>query len=168
MSSTKSRRSKLPVEARSVGRPTLFEPAMLKRVKRYCLLGATDLEIAEAIGIGISTFYTWQRTYPEFRKALQSGKVEADTKIAARMYRDGLMGNTTAQIFWLKNRRRGEWRDVNHRELSGPNGGPIPILAGTMIVDVKALDPKKRDQLKSILLAAKAQQAKQQEDDNGQ
>ena len=33
--------------------------------------------------------------------------------------------DTTAGIFWLKNRRRDEWRDVHNTEHSGLNGGPI-------------------------------------------
>jgi hypothetical protein len=33
--------------------------------------------------------------------------------------------DTTAAIFWLKNRRREEWRDVSSHEQTGPNGGPI-------------------------------------------
>jgi hypothetical protein len=30
------------------------------------------------------------------------------------LYRNALAGNVTAQIFWLKNRRPSEWRDVQH------------------------------------------------------
>ena len=33
--------------------------------------------------------------------------------------------DTTAAIFWLKNRRREESRDVSRHEQTGPNGGPI-------------------------------------------
>lgn len=33
--------------------------------------------------------------------------------------------DTTAGIFWLKNRRKDEWRDVQGREHTGLNGGPI-------------------------------------------
>lgn len=35
--------------------------------------------------------------------------------------------DTTAGIFWLKNRRRmtGEWKDVQQREISGPDGAPL-------------------------------------------
>ena len=30
------------------------------------------------------------------------------------LYRNALAGNTTAQIFWLKNRRPDRWRDVQN------------------------------------------------------
>jgi hypothetical protein len=36
------------------------------------------------------------------------------------LYRNALAGNTTAQIFWLKNRRPDRWRDV--QQLQGDVG----------------------------------------------
>ena len=35
--------------------------------------------------------------------------------------------NTTAQIFWLKNRKPNEWRDKKQTELTGANGGNLVI-----------------------------------------
>ncbi len=145
--------------ARPVGRPSPYTPQMLRRVHRFALLGATDVEMAEMLDISIPTFYAWQKVHPEFLKALQSGKALADSQVAGRMYKDALNGNTTAQIFWLKNRRRTEWRDVQSREISGPNGGPIQAAVGTMVIDVASMSPKQRDQFKSVLLAAKAKEA---------
>ena len=40
-------------------------------------------------------------------------------------YREHVQPDTTAAIFWLKNRRAGKWRD--RREVSGPDGGAIDI-----------------------------------------
>jgi hypothetical protein len=34
--------------------------------------------------------------------------------------------DTTACIFWLKNRRPDLWREKVLTEVSGPDGGPIP------------------------------------------
>jgi hypothetical protein len=42
-------------------------------------------------------------------------------------FREEVQGDVTAQIFWLKNRRRDEWRDVKSQELSGPGGDAIRI-----------------------------------------
>ena len=39
--------------------------------------------------------------------------------------------DTTAQIFWLKNRKPAEWRDKRDVALTDPDGGPLTIvLAG--------------------------------------
>ena len=32
---------------------------------------------------------------------------------------------TTAAIFWLKNRQKKKWRDKQDHEIGGPDGGPI-------------------------------------------
>ena len=33
--------------------------------------------------------------------------------------------SVTAQIFWLKNRMKGQWRDVTKAEVTGPDGKPL-------------------------------------------
>ena len=33
--------------------------------------------------------------------------------------------DVTAQIFWLKNRKRAEWRDVRSNEITGQDGAPL-------------------------------------------
>jgi len=150
--------------ARKVGRPSMLDAQTLRRTQRLALLGVTDGEMADVLGISLSTLYNWQRTSPEFLHAQKKGKALADSQVAARMYRDALNGNTTAQIFWLKNRRRGEWRDVNRTEISGPNGGPIQAITGTVVVDVASLGIKQREQFKAMLLKAKAKETQGEAD----
>jgi hypothetical protein len=43
--------------------------------------------------------------------------------------------DTTAMIFWLKNRRSDRWRDVKAVEASGPDGGAMPIELTVNFVD---------------------------------
>lgn len=38
--------------------------------------------------------------------------------------------DTTACIFWLKNRKPGEWRDVRRQEVTGKDDGPIKVDTG--------------------------------------
>jgi hypothetical protein len=40
------------------------------------------------------------------------GREASDDRVEESLYRNALAGNTTAQIFWLKNRRPDRWRDV--------------------------------------------------------
>jgi len=62
-------------------------------------------------------------------------------------------GDTTAQIFWLKNRRRERWKDIKATEISGADGGPIPIdLKGLL----KNLSIDELNTLKDIALKAAA------------
>jgi hypothetical protein len=115
------------------GRPTKFEPKMCEQVKKLCLLGATDAEIADVFGVSTQTFYNWQKEYPEFLEAIKDGKIHADANVAERLY-ERAMGythldtkffqhqgeviaetyekhyppDTAAAFIWLKNRRRAQ------------------------------------------------------------
>lgn len=119
--------------------------------------GLTDEQIAEELGIAVSTFYAWQEKYPEFSEAIKRGKEEPDDLVEAALfkraigydveehkevYENGLLVKTedktvhvhpsdTAIIFWLKNRRSDRWRDKQEHEHSGPGGKPIEVNTKT-------------------------------------
>ena len=46
--------------------------------------------------------------------ALKRGREASDERVVDSLYKNALGGNVTAQIFWLKNRRPDQWRDVQH------------------------------------------------------
>lgn len=73
--------------------------------------GLTDVQIADNIGINISTIYDWKKKYPEFNNALKRGKEVVDYEVENALLKRALSGDTTAQIFWLKNRKPKQWRD---------------------------------------------------------
>ena len=75
-----------------------------------CLLGATDLQLADFFGICEKTLNNWKGQDPEFLQSVKAGKVEADAAVAASLYERAIGGDTTAMIFWLKNRRSGRYR----------------------------------------------------------
>jgi hypothetical protein len=43
-------------------------------------------------------------------------------------YREHVPPDVTACIFWLKNRRKDQWRDRQDHELTGPGGNPIQVV----------------------------------------
>lgn len=73
--------------------------------------GLTDEQIAGKMGISASTLYEWQRKYSEISEALKKGKEIVDYEVESALLRKALLGDVTAAIFWLKNRRRDKWRD---------------------------------------------------------
>lgn len=118
------------------GRPTSFKPEYVEQARKLAQLGATDREAAEFFEVAESTLYLWKHTQPEFSEALKVGKETADARVEQSLYRralgyshdavkmhvvDGAVSltpytehyapDTTAAIFWLKNRRRDQWRD---------------------------------------------------------
>lgn len=131
-------------ETCKVGRPSLYRDEYAQQVEKLCKLGATDKEIAEFFEIAESTLNAWKLDYPEFSEALKNGKTIADAEVASKLFHratgyehgeDDIRAvngeivitptvkhyppDTTAAIFWLKNRQRGKWTDKVDHELSG-------------------------------------------------
>lgn len=84
--------------------------------------GLTNDLLAKKMGISEATLYNWKNTYAEFLEVLKADKDYADTQVENALYKAAMEGNTTAQIFWLKNRRRLSWRDKQELEVSGEVG----------------------------------------------
>lgn len=100
------------------GRPTKYDPAKLDDVKRLCLLGATDDEIAEFLGIHRATFYDWKNRHPDFVDAIWSGKQGADALVAESLFRSATTGDTGASKMWLINRRPDLWREKSETKVT--------------------------------------------------
>ena len=122
------------------GRKSLFREEYILIAKAAARFGAIEEEIADELNIGITTLERWKEKYPEFRGALNVGKQAADDRVERSLYqrangythpavkvfmkRDGTTvehkyiehypPDTTAAIFFLKNRRPDRWRDVQN------------------------------------------------------
>jgi hypothetical protein len=88
--------------------------------------GLTDEQIADKCCIVSSTLYEWKKKYPDFSEALKKGKEVVDTEVENALYQKALAGDTTAMIFWLKNRRPDKWRDK--QEISVGNTDDKPFM----------------------------------------
>jgi len=127
------------------GRPSGFDPRFVPIAQTMCAMGATDGDLADAFGVTTTTIQNWQAKYPEFKAAVAHGKAEVfDPKVEralaqraigysvdveeVKITKDGdeiryevrkhYPPDTTACIFWLKNRNPEAWRDVydhNHK-----------------------------------------------------
>lgn len=83
----------------------------LIRIQGWARDGLTDEQIAKNMGIGVRTFYEWKTKYPQISQSLKENKDVVDRQVENALYQSALSGNTTAQIFWLKNRKPKQWRD---------------------------------------------------------
>lgn len=118
------------------GRPTEYRPEYAEQAEKLTLLGATDIQLADFFDVAESTIHLWKHSHPQFSEAIKLGKEVADKNVERSLYRkatgyefesekvfcqEGQIIRTatrefvppsdTAMIFWLKNRKPGEWRD---------------------------------------------------------
>lgn len=126
-----------------MARKSLWRPEFIEQAKNLCLLGATDEEVARFFEVSLTTFRNWKRKNTELRDALKMGKIAADAKVAKSLYQRAIgfsqqeidirviageivqtiytkkyAPDTTAQIFYLKNRRPDLWSDRRERDMS--------------------------------------------------
>jgi transcriptional regulator with XRE-family HTH domain len=73
--------------------------------------GLTEAQIAQNMGVSMSTLSNYKLKYEEILEALKAGKEVADYAVESALYRKACGGDTVAMIFWLKNRRPTKWRD---------------------------------------------------------
>ena len=135
------------------GRPTKYKGQEHDElVYKLCLLGATDKEMADILGVSESTLNLWKDTYSKFSESLTRGKVVADAEIAKSLYHRAkgyehtetitatyqgqitdtmdvikhYPPDTPAATLWLKNRQPDKWRDKV--EVDQTNSGSIEVV----------------------------------------
>ncbi len=101
-----------------------LEPDGLTLLEGWARDGLTDEQIASNCGITSATLYEWKKRFPEISETLKKGKEVVDYQVENALLQSALDGNTTAQIFWLKNRRPDKWRD-KPSEPAGPKDTPV-------------------------------------------
>jgi len=139
------------------GGPLKYQKKYVVMARKACEAGFTDRELADLIGVGVTTLNAWKIKYIEFSEALKAGKTLADDRVERSLYaratgyehdevdirvvngklvktpiRKIYPPDTVAAIFWLKNRRRGDWRDKHDHEHTGKDGGPMVVAATTI------------------------------------
>lgn len=103
-------------------------PENKTRIRGWCLDGLIDKQIYKNMGISRTTFYKWKSENSEFADLLKRGKEIADREVENALFKSatGFIGpdekyyppNTTAQIFWLKNRKHEDWRDKRETDVN--------------------------------------------------
>lgn len=121
-------------------------PEGLLKLEGWARDGLTDEQIAHNMGINIATLYRWKEKYCDICESLKRGKDVVDRQVenallkralgyeyeeVKKKFERGVMTertvtkkevipDVTAQIFWLKNRKRETWADRQNIEISQP------------------------------------------------
>ena len=114
-----------------------LEPEGLLKIEGWARDGLTEEQIARNMGIGYSTLQAWKNEHQDILDTLKRGKEVIDRQVenallkralgyeyeeVSEKYELGILTerkvtkkqvvpDTTAQIFWLKNRKPKDWRD---------------------------------------------------------
>lgn len=124
----------------------------LALINGWAKSGLTEEQIAHNMGVSRSTLSKYKNELPDILNALKTGKEVADFEVENALYQRALgsetievveeydedgnlkgskktfkavQGDTTAMIFWLKNRKPDEWRDKRFQEVNAEVKGEI-------------------------------------------
>ena len=129
--------------------------------------GLIDKQIADVFGVSVKTLNRWKKLHPEFESALKNGKIFANENVVEALYKRATgyshpethisvyqgkviktpltkhyAPDTTACIFWLKNRQPNDWKDRSENVLQNPDGSalePITVkVVGGIVPKAKA------------------------------
>lgn len=125
------------------GRKSKYNPDIDITAEGLCKQGYTDEQIAVFFGVDKGTINNWKQQFPLFFNSLKTGKQVADSRVEASLFQRAIgysvpdvhvssyegeitvtpiikhyPPDTTAQIFWLKNRQPKKWRDKQDVEHS--------------------------------------------------
>ena len=119
-----------------------LEPEGLLKIEGWARDGLTDEQIAHNMGISVATLYNWKNEHLEILESLKRGKEVVDRMVenallkralgyeyeeVSEKFEGGVLTErkvtkkqvtpeTTAQIFWLKNRKPIDWRDKRNSD----------------------------------------------------
>ena len=128
----------------------------LLKLEGWARDGLTDEQISRNMGIAYSTFREWKKKYSAFSAVLKRTKDVVDREVENALFRRAMgykydevtyergeevkrvtkevAPDTTAQIFWLKNRKPAEWRDKIEQQqtVTIQDDGFLEALKGTI------------------------------------
>ena len=131
-------------------------------------LGATEVQLAAALGVTTQTLRNWKRGKKKLFCVLDAARAEKDNqvvkslferatgykhravkimtvdgKVRRERYTEHYAPDTGAAVFWLKNRRPDQWSDRSEHALSNADGtnlqGGTTVIAPTVVF----VQPKK-------------------------
>lgn len=157
-------------EKHAGGRPTKYNPEMLKQVRKLIMLGATEAKIAEYYEVNISNFRKWKVKLPEFRAVISQAKEDFNANVSGSLYHratgysqkaikiiyDPKRAEQLAQIYLYE---LDKWEKAGADPLTKPT--PPPEDAGVIKVPYKERFPPDVAAIKFYLTNRQADQWKE-------
>jgi hypothetical protein len=103
-------------------RSSQYQPDFARIAGRLCRNGATDIEVADILGISMRTFHRWCAQHEGFTAAVRVGKEAADDRVERSLYQRAVGYEYTAE-----------------KIVTSPGGGPVVMFYAVHVpADVRA------------------------------
>ena len=128
-------------EKRSVGRPSLYDPAYVDQVIELGKIGKSTEAIGAILGVGTKTLYNWRDEHPEFLHALELAKEYelhwwediAQTHMIENKESDKINASIWSRSMAARFPKK--YRESVKQEITGADGAPL--LTGIEVSFVK-------------------------------
>lgn len=136
------------------GRPSRYRSEFAEQTYTLCAKGFLDSDLADFFKVSESTINNWKLAHPEFLESMKAGKDEFDVTVVEGALKHRATGyshpavdirvingelvqtpitkhyppDTSAAIFFLKNRNPGRWRDRQLLEHDVAEESPMSAL----------------------------------------
>lgn len=153
------------------GSKSLYEERFDKIAYELAAKGLTTINIAGRLGVADRTIRHWMGVHPSFREAIDAGRAIAVGNVENALYRSATgftyeeeainkngevvtlrkyeKPNITAQIFYLCNRAKEAWQNVNRVEHTARDGKPLTVYfdiprpeGHQQVIEVKTEEPE--------------------------
>ncbi len=122
--------------------PRVLTADEIEQAGKLTGLGMTTVDIANYFGFSKRTFDNIMERQPEFKCAVEKGRVAANATVAGSLFKNATKhNNVAAQIFWMKT--RAGWREKDRRD--DENGETPSIRIGYQQRSRKVDDDERRD-----------------------
>lgn len=122
----------------------------LDEIEDLAAQGLTEEQIISCLPIQKTTYFKYKAEQPEFSDAIKRGQHKGIKLVTNALMQNALKGNLGAQVFYLKNRSKGSWKENPDqglektaqeiaKEITKSIASMDPLLDGT---DNDALDKK--------------------------
>jgi len=96
-----------------------IDDEILKKTEALAAQGLSQEQIASVLGFSRDTLARRKKDNAAFAAALKRGQHKGIAKVANALFQSATGGNLGAQVFYLKNRDRDNWKDRQELEHSG-------------------------------------------------
>lgn len=136
------------------GRPSRYRSEFAEQAYTLCAKGFLDSDLADFFKVSETTINNWKLAYPEFLESIKTGKDEFDVTVVEAALKHRATGyshpavdirvvngelvqttvtkhyppDTSAAIFFLKNRNPARWRDKQQLEHDVAEASPMLAL----------------------------------------